>query len=57
MGQSWDILDKLFTSPAFKPCESLNCYEHVTTHGSAVSNVQASILTHYDVNLNEDFNF
>ena len=57
MGQSWDILDKLFTSPAFKPCESLNCYEHVTTHGSAVSNVQASILTHYNVNLNEDFNF
>lgn len=52
MGQSWDILDKLFTSPAFKLCESLNFYEHVTTHGSAVSNVQASILTHYNVNLN-----
>lgn len=49
MGQSWDILDKLFF---FKLCESLNFYEHVTTHGSAVSNVQASILTHYNVNLN-----
>lgn len=52
MGQSWDILDKLFTSPAFKPCASLNFYEHVTAHWSAVSNVQASILAHYNVNLN-----